>query len=101
MDGMRLTGDGLADTLYGEIRDAGRQAAVNQIIAALKTNAADVATAGFPPLAEFLRVTRQLPVDLDLQRVERGQRVFARYGINAVLILLCKKACRRATARRA
>lgn len=90
MDARRLTGDPAADSLYWQIREAGQQAAVNRVMAALHQNANDLPATAFSPLAQYLQASRQMPDDVDRRRLERGQQVFARHGVNAILILLCK-----------
>lgn len=80
LDSMRNLADPLADeTVQALFRD-GQVAAVNLALEHLSSNS-EKPPEGLPPvLLRFLEFSSQMPVDLNWERIERGQRLFTRHG---------------------
>jgi hypothetical protein len=86
LDQLRLQGDPLADQVVERLFEAGEVAAVSDLMTVLVRND------GLPPellpavVREYLDKSDDGP-PIDLQRVERGERVFAEFGPEILMVL--------------
>lgn len=86
----RSQADALADTIMQTVLRDHAEMRVNALFEMLAYNDS-FETAGLPePLEEFLRNVSQLPSWYDADKVTQGEEVFAKYGMEICIILLCK-----------
>jgi hypothetical protein len=89
LDRMRRTGDPLADATVRAVFDKGEVAAVNELLTRLVRND-DIPPGPWPPpMAEYLRLSGQLPSWADGGLIRTGESLFLRYGLTSVGILGC------------
>jgi ER-bound oxygenase mpaB/B'/Rubber oxygenase, catalytic domain len=89
LDRMRQAGDPLADSTVRAVFDKGEVAAVNELLTRLVRND-DIPAGPWPPqLAEYLRLSGQLPSWADGGLIRAGERVFLRYGLTSFGVLAC------------
>ncbi|HKP96022.1 MAG TPA: oxygenase MpaB family protein [Fibrobacteria bacterium] len=89
LDGMRQSGDPLADAVIGDFLGAGEIPELNAMLGKLHANMSD--PAGFPPrLAAYLEESARLPAWADPARIERAQRLFTLHGPVFGLVMLFK-----------
>jgi ER-bound oxygenase mpaB/B'/Rubber oxygenase, catalytic domain len=89
LDRMRRAGDPLADSTVRAVFDKGEVAAVNELLTRLVRND-DIPAGPWPPqVAEYLRLSGQLPSWADGGLIRTGERLFLRYGLTSVGILGC------------
>src|SRR5215510_6347067 len=89
LDRMRRTGDPLADATVRAVFDKGEVAAVNELLTRLVRND-DIPAGPWPPhMAEYLRLSGQLPSWADGGLIRTGESLFLHYGLTSVGILGC------------
>lgn len=89
LDRMRRAGDPLADSTVRAVFDKGEVAAVNELLTRLVRND-DIPAGPWPPqMAEYLRLSGQLPSWADGGLIRTGESLFLRYGLTSVGILGC------------
>lgn len=89
LDGMRDSGDPLADALIAGYISSDGIPDLNLILGRLHANAADPAGCP-PPLAAFFAASSQLPSWADPARIARAQRLFTLHGPVFGLVMLFK-----------
>lgn len=94
LDGLRKLGDPEADeavqTLVRAGASAGDRTRLRALFARMDSNDDLPVHSHFPELDQFFHQTNRLTADLDLARIERGERVFSRVAFDGGLSLLCK-----------
>jgi hypothetical protein len=86
---MRRAGDPLADSTVGAVFTKGEVAAVNELLTRLVRND-DIPPGPWPPqVAEYLRLSGELPPWADGGLIHLGESLFLRYGLTSFGILAC------------
>jgi mpaB/rubber oxygenase-like protein len=89
LDRMRRAGDPLADSTVRAVFDKGEVVAVNELLTRLVRND-DIPPGPWPPLvAEYLRLSEQLPAWADRGLLRASENLFLRYGLTSFGILAC------------
>jgi ER-bound oxygenase mpaB/B'/Rubber oxygenase, catalytic domain len=89
LDRMRRAGDPLADSTVRAVFDKGEVAAVNELLTRLVRND-DIPPGPWPPqVAEYLRLSGQLPGWADAGLIRAAENLFLRYGLTSFGILAC------------
>ena len=89
LDRMRRAGDPLADSTVRAVFDKGEVGAVNELLTRLVRND-DIPPGPWPPqVAEYLRVSGQLPAWADAGLIRSAESLFLRYGLTSFGILAC------------
>jgi ER-bound oxygenase mpaB/B'/Rubber oxygenase, catalytic domain len=89
LDRMRRAGDPLADSTVRAVFDKGEVAAVNELLTRLVRND-DIPPGPWPPqVAEYLRLSGQLPGWADAGLIRAAETLFLRYGLTSFGILAC------------
>lgn len=89
LEPMRNIGDPLADAVIDELFAKAEVNAVNELMKTLITNEFPEPASLPIPVQEYLKQTDQLPEWANRDVIERGERVFWRYGPKLVLIFHC------------
>lgn len=89
LDDMRQRGDPLADGPVAAVLDGGGVDGVNAMMRTL-VRVDEPAPGELPPeIAAYLADTLTLPPWADQRKIERGQRVFERWGVQICICLFC------------
>lgn len=88
LDRARTRGDALADDTVAALFRAGDTAAVNALMGTLMRND-DMASAGLPPVVLDYLSRTAATVARTPESVSRGERVFAEYGPEIMMLLCC------------
>jgi anti-anti-sigma factor len=89
LDKMRQLGDPVADAAVAELFEVGQIQAVNQLMKDLVNNDY-VPSADLPAcIRTYLENTSGMPPWADWTRIQRGQQLFARYGLQIIAIFNC------------
>ncbi len=87
LNALRQEGDALADGVIADLVATGQVNAVNATLRHLQANDTPI-PAELPPLVqEYLRVTDQLPPDIDPERIARVHEFFLDDGLNVSAVL--------------
>ena len=90
LDSLRSEGDADADAALRQILDDNEAAAIQTLFAVMDSNDTLPPAVHFPVLSEFFRKSEALPPDVDLDRLHRGEDVFADHAYAGALALLAK-----------
>jgi ER-bound oxygenase mpaB/B'/Rubber oxygenase, catalytic domain len=92
LDSIRALSDERADRALQAVLARGPKdkAALRRLFGAMDSNDDQPVSAVFEELREFFEQTRNLPSDVDLDRIRRGEAVFNRNAIDGAQALLCK-----------
>jgi hypothetical protein len=87
---MSKQGDPLADDFLTRIMSSNEMANIQKIFAEMDSNNEIPPATTFPELSEFFAATHNLPSNIDLQRIGRGEKVFQENAFTGALVLLTK-----------
>jgi hypothetical protein len=87
LDQMRKQTDPLADRAVASIFESDKPFVFRQFISELKNNSYPIPSALPDEVKSFLNDTRQLPVWIDLKRIEKGQAFFKKHASSLTLML--------------
>jgi hypothetical protein len=90
LDTMSRQGDPLADDFLTRIIRDNEMANIRKIFAEMDSNNVTPPATTFPELSEFFAATNDLPPNVDLQRISRGEKVFQENAFTGALVLLTK-----------
>lgn len=88
LDGLRQSGDPLADRTVLRLIAEGEVGSVNEIFQMLGRNDAPFPDDVPRPLREFLDATGELPPGVEMERLWRGGHVFLRHAASSAAVLL-------------
>ena len=88
LDSLRQQADPQADGAVARLIADGGDRAVSYLFRVLRANDDPIPDDAPEPFREFMEQTRELPPDLDLDRVQRGGDVFLRHAMSAATVLL-------------
>jgi len=90
LDHLRSQGDTLADEAVTRLVEQGELASVNKIFKHMTGNGDPLPDDVAEPFRRFLAETAELPAWVDLERVERGERIYMRHALTISVVLLAK-----------
>jgi hypothetical protein len=90
LDSMSKQGDPLADDFLTKLMGDNEVASIRKIFAEMNSNNEIPPATTFPELSEFFAATHNLPKDVDLARIGRGEKVFQENAFTGALVLLTK-----------
>ncbi|HTV03513.1 MAG TPA: oxygenase MpaB family protein [Luteitalea sp.] len=88
LDGLRQSGDPLADAAVARLRDEGGSRAVGQAFRVLQGNSTPLPPDAPPALKTFMSEAAGLPTDVSLERLQAGGQAFLRNALPSVVVLL-------------
>lgn len=94
LNGLRQQGDQLADECFHKLKEESKGLDFSDVFKALDTNEAPLPNDAPQPLSQFFEQTAKLPSlddkTIDLERIERGQKVFMTHAFPSAMVLLTK-----------
>jgi hypothetical protein len=90
LDKLRQEGDQQADEALKKILQDDEYAGISQLFASMDANNETPPAKTFPVLSDFFHSTENLPPDVDLDRIHRGEDVFDEHTYEGALALLAK-----------
>ena len=88
LDGLRQSGDPLADAAVVRLREEGGSRAVGQAFRVLQGNSTPLPADAPPALKQFMSEAAGLPPDVSLDRLHAGGQAFLRNALPSVVVLL-------------
>lgn len=89
LEALRSVGDPLADGVVADLSDRGAIASANALLADLRRNGQALPDGLPAALATYFETTAQLPPWADAALIRRGEGLFRRLGMDAVMVLFC------------
>ncbi len=88
LDGLRRTGDSLADAAVGRLQRETSSRDIGQVFRMLQANDTPLPEDAPHALKVFMAASAGLPPDVDLARLHRGGTAFLRHALPSVVVLL-------------